>query len=298
MGLMLFWFAPALVPISMVFLLNSLLIGVLFTASLNLIMGYGRMISFGHAAYYALGAYGMAIMVIHAHWSPALAIVLSPLLAAIGAGIIGFFCTRSSGAYFIMLTLAFAQLLYTVIFQWYSLTHGQDGLSGIFMKGWLGSPTGIYQFSVLVVAACLLFLWWILRSPFGYALRAVGANPERAAFLGLPERRYRWYAFVLAGFLAGIAGMLFAMYNGSVSPGIAYWTQSAAPFIAIIVGGMSSFVGPLVGSALLSVIGTEAASYTHYSSLLVGLVALAVGLFLRQGLAGLVQRRGRRHGRE
>lgn len=285
--------APYLVPTSIIFVLNDLVIGMLFAASLNLIMGYGRMISFGHAAYYAIGAYGVALMVTNLHWPTLLVLILAPIGAAAGAAIIGFFCVRSSGAYFIMLTLAFAQLLYTIIYQWYSLTHGDDGLSGIYLKGWLGSPSGIYQFSVLLVAAGLVVLWLLIRSPFGYAVRATGINARRAEFLGISERRLRYFAFVIAGFFAGMAGMLFALFNGSVAPSIAYWTESAQPFMAVIIGGMSSFFGPLIGSVLLSLVSNEVAIYTKYSDFWVGILALAVGLFLRGGLAGIKRRRER-----
>ena len=279
-------------PTAWVFLVNAALIGVLLTGSLNLIMGFGRMFSFGQAAYYALGSYGTAILIVHSGWPPILAMIVAPFIAAVGAAVFGYFCVRSSGAYFIMLTLAFAQLLYSVIFQSTTLTGGDNGLSGIFVKGWLGSPSGIYQFTVIIVAASLGFLWLILKSQFGYLIRAIGNNPERAAFLGVPERRYRWFAFILSGFLAGIAGMLFAIYNGSVSPGLAYWTQSAQPFIAIIIGGVSSFSWPLIAGGLLSIISTEAASYTSYSDLIVGIIALAVALFLRKGLSGIFTKGG------
>lgn len=279
-------------PTAWVFLVNAALIGALFTGSLNLIMGFGRMFSFGQAAYYALGSYSTAILILHSGWPPILAMIAAPFIAAVGAAVFGYFCVRSSGAYFIMLTLAFAQLVYSVIFQSTTVTGGDNGLSGIFIKGWLGSPTGIYRFTVLVVAAGLVFLWLILRSQFGYLIRAIGNNPERAAFLGVSERRYRWFAFIISGFLAGIAGMLFAIYNGSVSPDLAYWTQSAQPFIAIIIGGVSSFSWPLVAGGLLSMISTEAASYTSYSDLIIGIIALVVALFLRKGLSGMITRGG------
>jgi branched-chain amino acid transport system permease protein len=293
LALALLLLVPSFVPTAIVFVVNQLLIAALFAASLNLIMGYAGMTSFGHAAYYALGAYTAALVVKAAGVPFWVALPLGPVVAAAGALIAGYFCVRSTSAYFIMLTLAFAQLLYTVIDSWYSLTRGDDGLAGVFPGGFIASPAAFYRFSAVVVVLSLVVLYRIIESPFGLTMRAIGENPRRCQYLGLRTRRYQLAAFVLAGFFAGIAGTLFAFYNGSVSPQLAYWTESGQPFIAVVLGGPGSFWGALVGSAVLSLLTHEVASVTQYAQFWVGVVSLAVGLFFRQGLAtlGLRERR-------
>jgi branched-chain amino acid transport system permease protein len=278
-----------LAPLRYAFLVGEVSIAILYATSLNLLMGYGGMLSFGHAAYFALGAYGTALLSLHG-WPMALAMVAGPLVAALGALIFGAFIVRTSHqehAYFLMLTLAFSQLVYAGIYKWYALTRGDDGLSGITPDGWMSTPREFGLFVVVVVALGLFVMWRIVHSPFGMTLQAIRDNPQRAQFVGLPIRRYQLAAFVIAGLFAGVAGALYAYFSGTISPQIADWSASARPFLANTIGGIQSFWGPAIGTLIFEIIDSQASRYTDHSLLAVGLLSLIVGIWLPQGIVGL-----------
>lgn len=278
--------APRYLPTIYIFELNAALIAVLFAVSLNLIMGFGGMVSFGHAAYYALAAYTSALLFKFELATLPLALVAGPVVALLGAVVFGFLCVRAGGAYFLMLTLAFAQLVHAIVHQWYTLTGGDDGIFGLLPEGALGTPLMYYYFSLIVVVVCISIIYALLHSPFGYTLQAIRDNPTRARALGIHVKRYQLLAFVIAGFFAGVAGSLFAFFNGEVSPEIAYWTQSAEPLMSVIIGGPKTFWGPIVGAAIYKLLGREMARLTQHSLLYQGLLALAVGLFFPRGIVG------------
>lgn len=277
---------PPVLGVYWQFLLTDILIFALFSLSLNLLMGLAGMISFGHAAYYALGAYGAALLSLHLGVPMPLAFAAGPLVAGLGAAIFGFFCVRLTQVYFIMLTLGFAQLVFAVVFKAYYLTGGENGLAGIRPLPQLSSPLNYYYFTLAVVAACTLLLYRVTHSPFGYCLRAIRDNPQRAQLVGLPVRRYRWYAFVIAGFFGGVAGTLFCFYNGSITPQIAYWTTSAQPFMAVVIGGIGSFWGPVAGAIVYQLLQTQLGRFTENWALVLGLSTLAIALCFQRGLAG------------
>ena len=218
-----------------------------------------------------------------------------PLVATLGALVFGVFIVRTSHqehAYFLMLTLAFSQLVYATLFKWYSVTRGDDGITGIMATGLLSSPRNYCYFVVLVVALSLYALRRIVDSPFGATLQAIRDNPQRAAFVGLSVRRYQLLAFVIAGFFAGVAGVLHAFFSGTISPQIADWSASARPFFANTIGGVQSFWGPAVGVLVLEIIDTQVGRLTEHSLLAVGAMALLVGVYLPQGVVGLLTGRG------
>lgn len=279
---------PLVLNVFWLFLLTDVLIFALFALSLNLLMGIGGMPSFGHAAYYALGAYTAALLTVKLGLAMPLAFAAGPLVAALGAAIFGYFCVRLTQSYFIMLTLAFAQLVFAVVFKAYYITGGENGLPGIRPLPELSSPLSYYYFTLVVVAVCTFVLYRIAHSPFGYCLRAMRDNARRAEFVGLPVWRYRWYAFIIAGLFAGVAGTLFAFYNGSVSPQAAFWTTSARPFMAVIIGGTGTFWGPVAGATVLQVLETQLGRFTEHWQLVLGLITLCIALFFQRGLGGLV----------
>jgi branched-chain amino acid transport system permease protein len=284
-----------LAPIRYVFLVGEILIALLYATSLNLLMGYGGMLSLGHAAYYALGAYGSGLLATHG-WPMPVAMVAGPLAAGLGAALFGAFIVRTSHqehAYFLMLTLAFSQLVYATVYKWYGLTGGDDGLTGITPTGMIASPRHFCLFVLAVVALCLYLLRVIVRSPFGLTLQAIRDNPQRAQFVGLSIRRYQLLAFIIAGIFAGIAGTLYAYFSGTISPQLADWGASARPFLANTIGGVQSFWGPAIGVIVLEFVDSQVARFTDHSLLAVGALALAVGVWLPQGIMGLVQGQGR-----
>jgi branched-chain amino acid transport system permease protein len=281
-------------PIRYVFLITELAVAVLYATSLNLLMGYCGMLSLGHAAYYAVAAYTTALLVMQAGLPMVPAMLAGPLVAALFALIFGIFIVQTSHlehAYFLMLTLAFSQLVFVTIYKWYALTHGDDGISGILPTGIIGTPRNYALFTLLVVAACLAVLRVIVHSPFGLTLQAIRDNPLRAEFVGLSVRRYQLAAFVIAGLFAGIAGTLYAFFNGTISPQIADWTASARPFLANTIGGIQSFWGPLAGVVVLEVIDSQVGRLTEHSLLAVGALAIFVGMFFPRGVIGLLDRR-------
>ena len=284
--------APLVLPPFFLQLLTEIAIIGLFATAFNLLMGFGGMVSFGHAAYFALGAYAAALLVKRAGWPMLLALPVSPVVAAAGALLFGFFIVRLSHTYFAMLSLAFGQIVYTVIFKWKTLTGGDDGLLDVWPPPALKSPVAYYYFAVGVVALAVWALAAIVDSPFGYALKAVRENPRRARFIGINVRRHQLVAFVISGAFSGLAGGLFAFYNGSVFPDFAYFTKSFEPLVVVLLGGVQSFGGPLAGAFAFKVLEwLISRQWPVYWPLFLGSVVIAVIVVLPQGFVGLLGRR-------
>ncbi len=243
-------------PFNLVLLTEILLMG-LFALSFNLLFGYTGLLSFGHAAYFATGAYVCGYLVKHS--VPFLLAILAGVIAAfILATGLGYLSVRLDRIYFAMLTLAFGMMVYTIIFQWREVTGGSDGITGILVTD-LGIP-GIsfklqgfatyYYFSLILVAIATYLLWRIAHSPFGELLQASRENAQRLLFVGVDVRQLRWVAFILAGSFAGLAGALWSPFQRVANPEIAHWTFSTIPVLMTILGGYHRFAGPLVGATL------------------------------------------------
>jgi branched-chain amino acid transport system permease protein len=284
--------APLVLPPFFLQLLTEIAIVGLFATAFNLLMGFGGMVSFGHAAYFALGAYAAALLVKRADVPVLLALPLAPLAAAAGALLFGVFIVRLTQTYFAMLSLAFGQIVFTVIFKWKSLTGGDDGLLDVWPPAFLKSAAAYYYFTVAVVLLCLYALYAVVESPFGYALRAVRDNPRRARFIGINVRRHQLVAFVISGAFSGMAGGLFAFYNGSVFPDFAYFTKSFEPLVVALLGGVQSFYGPLAGAFGFKVLEwLISRQWPVYWPLFLGTVVIVVIIALPQGFVGLVSGR-------
>ena len=281
---------PRLVPLVVVVQATDILIFVLFSLSLNLLIGYTGMLSLGHAAFFAVGGYGAGLLVKYGGLGMPLALVAAPLLAAIAALVIGVFCVRLSHAYFIMLTLAFSQLIYTVIWKWRDLTGGDDGLIGIMPISALVPTAAYYYFVLLIVLACVVVLYRIGQSPFGRALRAIKDNPRRAEFVGINARRYQLGAIVLAGGFAGIAGALQVFFYRGMFPNAAHWLTSADAFTSVVLGGAAYFAGPIVGASLFKGLSVAVPRVTEYWFFFLGIAILLVALGRPQGLMSLLPR--------
>jgi branched-chain amino acid transport system permease protein len=268
----------------------------LFASSLHLLMGYGGMISFGHAAYFGLGAYAAALLLTRAELPMLLAAALAPLVAALGALLFGVFCVRLHGIYFAMLTLAFAQVTYTVTFQWYDFTGGDNGILGVWPVSWLSSPRSYYYFTLAVTGVVVWWLRSVLRSPFGMILRAIRDNPRRSVTVGINAFFHQLATFVLAGFAAGVAGVLFAFQKGSVFPDYLSLEKSLEPLVMILLGGMQSFTGPLLGAGLYKLLDTLITSYVEYWSAMLGVILIVLVLLSPQGVVGFLTRQWERWG--
>jgi branched-chain amino acid transport system permease protein len=282
---------PLLLPSFAVVVMTEIAIVALFATAFNLLMGFGGMVSFGHAAYFALGAYAAAILVKHAAWPVLAGLAVAPLVAAAGALVFGVFIVRLTHTYFAMLSLAFAQIVFTVIFKWTALTGGDNGLLDVWPPPWLKSPRAYCYFTLVIVGLAMVAMHAIVNSPFGYALKAVRENPRRARFIGLDVRRHQLYAFVLSGFFSGLAGALFAFFNGSVFPDFAFLTKSFEPLVVVLLGGVQSFFGPLAGAIGFKILETLIArQWPVYWPLVLGVALIVVIVALPRGFVGLLQR--------
>jgi branched-chain amino acid transport system permease protein len=270
--------------------ITDVLIMVLFASSLNLLMSYGNMVSFGHAAYFGLGAYGFALSVAKLGLPLWVALATGPLTAAFGALVYGALCVRLTHIYFAMLTLACGEITYTVLFQAYDFTGGDTGITN-FMAPRLGLEPWAYGVLVLViVTACLGALWWVVKSPLGLAIRAVGDEPHRAAALGYNPRRVQHAAFVVSGTLAGIAGTLFAVFHGNAFPDYAGIGFTIDALVMVVIGGLRSFLGGVYGAVIYTLLKTFASRYVTHWELAIGVILLCVVLASPAGFAGMLQR--------
>ena len=270
-------------------LMIDILTAVLFATTLHFIMGPGGMHSFGHAAYFGLGAYGAGLLVKVLGWPMEGALAAAPFLAAAGALIFGWFCVRLSGVYLAMLTLAFAQIVWSVAYQWDSLTGGSNGIVGVWPAEWLNEKWVYYYLTLALTVAGVLFLWRVLLSPFGYALRAGRDSPLRADAIGINVFRVQWAAFVLAGFLCGVAGALFAFSKGSIAPDVIHVSRSIDGLVMVLLGGVQTLSGPVVGAALFTWLQDLIAREFQYWRAALGFVILILVLLFRQGVAGSIK---------
>ena len=273
-----------------VVLMIDVLIAVLFAASLHFLMGPAGMHSFGHAAYFGLGAYGAALCFKALGLPMEASLLLAPLLAALGAFVFGWFCVRLSGVYLAMLTLAFAQIVWSVVFQWDALTGGSNGLVGIWPSTWLAPKPAYYLLTLACTIAGGGLLVRMLHAPFGLALRAGRDSPLRAAAIGIRLPRLQWAAFVVAGTVAGLAGSLFAFAKGTISPETLGVGKSVDGLVMVLLGGVQAVSGPWVGGALFTWLQDTVARQTDYWRALLGIVMLALVLVFPLGVAGGLKR--------
>ncbi len=298
------FFVPAAGSRFYTFLANDVVIWALFATSLNLLVGYTGLVSFGHAAYFGIGAYTTGLLMKKAGVSFLLALPAAGVAAALFAAVFGFFCVRLTRIYFAMLTLAFAQIVWAICFKWNEVTGGEQGMPEIPYPGfdwveriaaWLPFVGGyrtseyFYFLTLILVAACLWALRRVAGSPFGRMLTTIRENPERAEFIGVNVRRYELAAFVIAGTFAGLAGGLFGIFNRGVFPDFAYWTKSSEVLIMTLLGGMGTFVGPSVGALVLIWLNQQIVSYTEYWPLILGSILVLLLFVFPGGIAGAVE---------
>jgi branched-chain amino acid transport system permease protein len=282
---------PHLLPHYYVHLMNLFLIGSLFALSFNILLGNTGLLSFGHGAYFGLGAYGVALLMEKAGIHYFLAIPLSLLITAVIAALIGFFCSRVVAMSFSILTLAFGELLFTIASKWYTFTGGDDGIQSVFPPAIIASSARFYYFTLVIVALASLAIWRILHSPFGYTLQCIRDNRQRIESIGINVRRYQWMAFIIAGIFAGLAGTLFVTLNWTVAPTDIGWVKGGEPLVMTIVGGQYVFGGPIIGSAILTFFQFFVGQLTLYWALVIGIVLALVVRFLPGGVGGYIQER-------
>lgn len=269
----------------------DVLIAILFATSLHFIMGPGGMHSFGHAAYFGLGAYGAALTVKFLAAPTPVALVAAPLAALTGALLFGWFAVRLSGVYLAMLTLAFAQIVWSIVFQWEDVTGGSNGILGIWPRAPFDSRSAFYLLTLTGTAAGVLLLRRFLFSPFGYAMRAGRDSVLRAESIGINVKRVHWIGFAIAGMFAGIAGGIFAFAKGTISPDVAWVSRSIDAMVMVLLGGIQPLTGPIVGAAVFTVLQDNVMRETAFWRGLLGAVILLLVLVFPGGIVGALSKR-------
>jgi branched-chain amino acid transport system permease protein len=289
------------------FVANDVVIWALFATSLNVLVGYTGLVSFGHAAYFGIGAYTTGILMKQLGVPFVLAFPAAGVVAGAFGLVFGFFCVRLTRIYFAMLTLAFAQIVWAICFKWNEVTGGEQGmpeipypdfawldrLSGVPLVGGWRTAEYYYFLTVILVALCMWALRRIVGSPFGRMLTTIRENAERAEFIGVNVRRYELAAFVLASAFGGLAGGLFGIFNRGVFPDFAYWTKSSEVLIMTLLGGMTAFYGPAIGALVLILLNQQIVSYTEYWPFVLGTILVVLLFVFPGGLAGAAQLIGR-----
>jgi branched-chain amino acid transport system permease protein len=262
---------------------------VIFAASLHFLMSAGGLASFGHAAYFGLGAYGVAFAAKLAGLPMIAAFLLGPLLGLLGAAVFGFFAVQLSGVYFAMLTLAFAQIVWSVAFQWVDLTGGDNGILSVWPEQWAASPSHFYWLSLGVAALVVGGLRIVTFSPFGFALRATRDSPLRTEAIGINGKRIQWTAFVIAGLSAGIGGALFAYLKGSVFPDVLGIPLSVDALVMVLLGGVETVSGAIVGAIVYKALSIWLVSQTEWSKLVLGGFIVLIVVAFPKGIVGTVE---------
>ncbi len=282
---------PLVLPTFWVSIAVEIFAFALFAASLHLLMAVGGMVSFGHAAYFGVGAYGAALLLQLVGLPMPLAFLAAPLVAALAAVLFGYFCVRLTSIYFAMLTLAFAQIVYAIVHQWDEVTGGDNGLLSVWPAAWLASPARYYYWALVATVAGVVLLRRVTASPFGLTLRAIRDHARRAEALGVNIRALQWTAFVVAGFVAGLGGAVFVFLKGSVFPVYTESPMSVQPLVMVLLGGVASPSGPLIGAAVYKLLDTVITRYTDYWQLVLGAILVALVLVFPRGLAGVLDGR-------
>src|SRR6201988_5309658 len=268
---------------------SEIAIFVIFAASLHFLMAVGGLASFGHAAYFGLGAYGVAFLAKMAGLPMIVALLLGPLLGCLGAAVFGFFCVQLSGVYFAMLTLAFAQIVWSIAFQWVAVTGGDNGILGVWPEKWAAGPASFYWLSLAIAALCVVVLRLIVFSPFGYALRATRDSPLRSEAIGINGKRMQWTAFVIAGTVAGVGGALFAYLKGSVFPDSLGISLSVDALVMVLLGGVETVSGAVIGAIVYKALNIWLVSQTDLSKLVLGGFIVLIVVVFPKGIVGMLE---------
>jgi branched-chain amino acid transport system permease protein len=287
--LILFILLPAFLPRFYTYIIALIFVTSLLAMSLNLVLGYGMIYQFHHAVFYGVGAYTIALVLTKTSLPVWVGFIAGPLVAALAGLLIGWFCVRLTRLYFGMLQISLGSLLWAIVFRWYTLTGGDDGIHGIAMPGFLSSLISNYYFILFVLIICLAVLYMIIKSPFGQTLQAIRDNPERCEAVGINVKHHQLQAIVIASFFAGVAGVLFVVLERSVFPDLLFWVLSLEVCIMCLLGGWFTFGGPIVGAAAIVSLRTFVGIFTEYWTLILGIILILLIFFLPEGIMGFFQ---------
>jgi branched-chain amino acid transport system permease protein len=274
---------------------TEILLYSMFAMSLNLLAGYTGLLSFGHAAFFGLGGYAVMVLAVSYHLNPWLGLIAGIAAAAAYAALTGYFCVRLSGVPFLMLTMAFSQLLYSLSIRWRGITGGTDGLSGMSAPWLFGFSLSNRATMFYVALGFFVLTYWalarLIASQLGHVLIGLRENEERMRAFGYPVQFYKWLSFTIAGSLAGLSGGLFVFYNRFVSPDTLHWTLSGDVLMMVILGGMGTMIGPIVGAAVFLLLKNYVSSHTEHWLMVIGIVFVLCVMFFRDGIWGTLVKR-------
>ena len=279
---------PLVLPRFYVYLLSIILLYGLLAMSNNFPLGFGGIYQLHHAVFYGIGAYGTALVITKSGLSPWLAFLIGPLVAAALSLVMGLICIRLSKLYFGMLQISLGSLVWAIVYRWYSFTGGDDGIHGISVPDIISSYKGAYYFTLVITGVSLYIMYRILKSPYGSALQGIRDNPVRSAMIGVNVKRHQLLALIIAGFFAGVAGTLFVVVDNTVFPDMMFWTLSMEVVIMCLLGGWLTFMGPMLGAAMIVLIRTFVSTYTVYWALVLGIIFMLVIFFLPNGVLGWI----------
>ncbi|MBS4214327.1 branched-chain amino acid ABC transporter permease [Neobacillus rhizophilus] len=285
-------FVPFFLSIFYVNLLTEIFILGVFALSLNILVGQTGMVSLGHAAFFGAGAYAAGLAAIHVSTNTFLSIAAGLLAAFLLAVIIGLFSTKANGFYFLMLTLACSQIVYSIIYQWRTVTGGSNGLTGIAPIDLganivLSNQVWVYYFILVVFTIVLFLINRFLHSPLGSVLIGIRENEERMKSIGYNTALYKNISFIIAGTLGGLSGSLYVIFNGFISPAEVYWTASGSVLIMVLIGGAGTLWGPVIGAAFIVILETLISSYMENWMMIIGAVFIIFVIFAPDGMVGI-----------
>ncbi|MDR7434079.1 MAG: branched-chain amino acid ABC transporter permease [Armatimonadota bacterium] len=279
---------PAILPIFYTYLLALIFVMGLLAMSLNLVLGYGGIYQFHHAVFYGVGAYAVALSITRAGWPAPVAFLLAPLASGLTGLFIGWFCVRLTRLYFGMLQIALGSLLWVIVLRWYSITGGDNGIHDIPIPSFLRQILPAYYFILAVVVISLLVLYHIVRSPFGVTLQAIRDNAQRCQVVGVNVRLHQLVAITLAATFAGVAGALYVVLERSVFPSMLFWVLSLEVLVMCLLGGWYTFLGPMVGAAIVVTLRTTAGRYTENWTMILGILLILLVFFMPEGVLGFL----------
>lgn len=289
--ILVFLLLPIFLPVGWTSLVVEIFIMAVAASAANFMAGYAGLVSFGLAGFYGAGAYITALLITKLGAPFFIAFFAGPVGAALLSVIVGWLCVRRTAVYFSMLTLAFSQLMYTVVYIWYGFTGGDNGIVGIKIPHWLAQTVNYYYFTFGALLLCLLAMWKVVNSPLGKTLQALRENPDRANFIGVNVRLYQLVGFVIGNFFLGVAGSLYCGFNQNVFPNYLFWTKTFEIMIVYLLGGIYNFMGPAFGSVVYILANNIITGWTEYWPLMLGTFIVILTLFLPQGIGGFLSRR-------
>lgn len=283
--------APFFLSLFYINLLSEILILAIFAVGLNVLVGYTGLISLGHAAFFGVGGYTAALIAQNLSSNVLVTLGLAILGSLIVASVLGIFCIRVNGFYFLMLTLALSQMIYSYIHQSTNLTGGSNGLSGIPSPSIGGftfsNPVFIFYLTGVIFLLIYIILRIVLHSPFGKVLVGIRENEDRIQSMGYNTSMYKYAAFIIAGGIGGIAGAMYTYFNGFIAPTDVYWTMSGTALFMVIIGGAGTLLGPILGAGLIVTMETIVSSYTDMWMLIIGIVFIVFVIFFPRGIVGI-----------